>query len=94
MTTSNIQTEDSAYHTPSLNANITYNQSCQNYTNEKLSNEEQEARKSLLNSKTSQVRKCPNKGEVRWRVLIGIIKVLVIPARNNGNLFHNTKLFP
>ena len=61
MATSNIQTEDSAYHTPSLNANITYNQSCQNYTNEKLSNEEQEARKSLLNNKTSQVCKCPKR---------------------------------
>jgi hypothetical protein len=67
MTTSNIQQEDSAYYSPSLKTNKSYNQSCQIDTNEKLSLEEQEARKSLLNIKSSQVCKCPNKGNVRSR---------------------------
>ena len=52
---SNIQTEDSSNFLPSLTPNKSYNKSCQIDTNEKLSLEEQETRKTLLNIKSSQV---------------------------------------
>ena len=67
MATSNIQTENSTYYSPSLTTNKSYNQSCQIDTNEKLSLEEQEARKSLLNIKSSQVCNCVNQGVVQSR---------------------------
>ena len=56
ITTSNIQTEEKILSSSLTSLNKKYNKkSCQIDTNEKMSLEEQEARKSLLNIHSSQV---------------------------------------